>query len=80
MKVILALVLMAPPAFAQSSFVTPGNATVPGVVLMCYTGGVAKPCTGTVTSGSDSSFTTPSGSTVGGFVRMCFTAGQAVPC
>lgn len=68
------------PAMAQNSFPAPGNATVPGIVVMCYTAGVAKPCTGTVTAGSDETFTTPGGQTVGGRVRMCIVNNLAVPC
>lgn len=64
----------------QNSFPTPGGASVRGVVLMCYTAGQAKPCTGTVTSGPDETFTTPGGATVGGIVKMCIVANQAVPC
>jgi hypothetical protein len=82
MIMLIALALFAGtfPAMAQNSFPTPGGATVPGIVLMCYTGGFARPCTGTVTSGSDSVFTTAGGATVEGGVRMCIVANQAVPC
>ena len=80
MRTILALALLMSPAWAQNSFPTPGNATVPGIVLMCYTAGFARPCVGTVTSGSDAQFTTPSGATVESGVRMCIVANQAVPC
>jgi hypothetical protein len=75
----LALFAGAFPTMAQNSFPTPGGASVRGVVLMCYTAGTAKPCSGTVT-GPDATFTTPGGSTVGGVVQMCIVANQAVPC
>lgn len=68
------------PAMAQNAFPTPGGATVPGIVVMCYVAGQAKPCTGTVTSGSDSQFVTVGGAIVEGGVRMCIVANQAVPC
>lgn len=72
---------MLSPAAAQNSFPTPGGARVPGIVVMCITAGQAKPCTGTVTAGSDATFTTPGGATVGGGVRMCINGSQqAVPC
>lgn len=80
---LIALALFATPfpAMAQNSFPTPGGATVPGIVQMCYAANVAKPCTGTVTAGSDATFTTPGGQTVGGSVRMCINGSQqAVPC
>lgn len=80
MRIIAALMLMAAPAAAQSSFVTPGGQTVQGAVTMCVVAGKAVPCTGTVTSGPDGTFTTPGGQTVGGRVQMCLTAGVAVPC
>jgi hypothetical protein len=41
-----AAVLTASRAFAQNSFLTPGGASVPGIVTMCITGNVAAPCGG----------------------------------
>jgi len=79
MRTVLALALMTSPAMAQNSFPTPGNASVPGILLMCLVNGRAVPCSGTVT-GDDSSFTTPGNSQVGGGVRMCIINNQAVPC
>ena len=44
-KLVLFLCLLATPAFAQSSWVTPGNQTVGGAVGMCLnTAGIAVPC------------------------------------
>lgn len=78
---LFALLSMLSPAAAQNSFPTPGNNRVPGIVTMCYAANVAKPCSGTVTAGSDATFTTPGGATVGGAVRMCINGSQqAVPC
>jgi hypothetical protein len=44
---LLAAALLAPwPAAAQNSFLTPGGASVPGIVTMCIVGNLAVPCTG----------------------------------
>lgn len=80
MRTALALVLWSGVAMAQNSFPTAGGQTVQGRIAMCMVAGLAKPCSGTITSGPDAEVPTAGGATVGSVVWMCLTAGKAVPC
>jgi hypothetical protein len=55
MRIILALmVLWSGATSAQNAFVTPGGASVPGIVTMCISNGQAVPCTAGATTSVES--------------------------